>query len=225
MTGTRKRVRAAAAGALRRAWRYAGTLGAVGPDDPQGRRFAEMGQGSLIGFPPGVVFGERYIRIGRGTLIGPDVTLAAGMGPDEELRVSGGVVIDIGDRCMIGRGVSIVGRLSIVIEDDVTTAPNIYITDHNHSYSDLDIPIGRQWMAEAPVRIGAGSWIGTGVVILPGTDIGRHVTVGAGSVVRGVVPDHAVVAGVPAKVLRRYVPGSGWEPPLTHPVETPDWFV
>jgi acetyltransferase-like isoleucine patch superfamily enzyme len=221
----RRRARLAAAQALHRAVRYAADLGAVGPHDPMARRFAEMGEGSCIGFPPGVVFGERFIRIGRGTLVCAHVTLAVGMGPDEPLDVPGGIVVDIGDRCVIGRGVSIVARRSVVIEDDVTTAPDIYITDHNHSYSDLEIPIGRQWMSEAPVRIGAGSWIGTRVVVLPGTDIGRHVTVAGGSVVRGTIPDHSVVAGVPAKVIRRYVPGRGWDPPITDPVETPDWFV
>jgi len=49
-----------------------------------------MGAGSCIAFPPGAVFGERYIRIGAQTMIGPQVTLAAGMGPGERLQVPGG---------------------------------------------------------------------------------------------------------------------------------------
>jgi acetyltransferase-like isoleucine patch superfamily enzyme len=60
------------------------------------------------------------------------------------------------------------------------------------------------------VEIGAGSWIGHGTIVLPGTRIGRQVVVGAGSVVRGEVPDHAVVAGVPARVVRRFEPAVGW---------------
>ena len=43
--------------------------------------------------------------------------------------------------------------------------------------------------------------------------IGRNVVVAAGAVVRGKVPDYAVVGGVPAKVIREYVPGSGWSAP------------
>ena len=58
--------------------------------------------------------------------------------------------------------------------------------------------------------IGSGSWIGHGSIILPGATIGRNVVVAAGSVVRGVVEDHAVVGGAPARVLRRYEPGAGW---------------
>ena len=69
-------------------------------------------------------------------------------------------------------------------------------------------------MTEAAVTIGAGSWLGAGVVILPGARLGRNVVVGAGSVVRaGVIPDFSVVAGVPAKIVRTH-DGTGWTPPL-----------
>ena len=217
--------RRAVAEVVHRTWGWVGTVAAVGPDDPRGRRFQAMGKGSCIGFPPGAVFGERFIRIGAGTLIGPHVTMAAGMHPDEPLQVDGGVVITIGDRCVIGRGNAIVGRCSIEIGDDVTTAPNVYITDHNHSYEDVTIPVGKQWPTEEPVRIGAGCWLGTGVVVLPGANIGRNVTVAAGSVVRGTIPDFSVAAGAPAKVVRRYTAEDGWEPPLRRPVDTPDWWV
>ena len=54
------------------------------------------------------------------------------------------------------------------------------------------------------MRIGSGCWIGANAVILPGTVLGRNVVVAAGSVVRGEFPDHCVVGGVPAKMLRRY---------------------
>jgi acetyltransferase-like isoleucine patch superfamily enzyme len=195
----------------------------VGPDDPHGKRFARMGARSGIAFPPGSVFGQRYIAIGRETMIGAHVSLAAGL-PTEELPTEGPVVV-IGDRCNIGRGSAIVGRCGIVIEDDVTTGPNVYITDHNHSYEDVSMPIGRQWLLEAPVRIGAGSWLAAGVVVLPGSDIGRHVTVAAGSVVRGTIPDNAVIAGAPAKVVRSYDPDTGWVPPLAATANVPKgWF-
>jgi hypothetical protein len=45
--------------------------------------------------------------------------------------------------------------------------------------------------------------------------------VAAGSVVRGEVPDYAVVAGAPARVVRRWEPGSGWQPPLRTPAPVP----
>jgi acetyltransferase-like isoleucine patch superfamily enzyme len=204
-------------------WRHAAEVGVIGPDDARGRRFQHMGKDSCIGFPPGVIFGEHLIRIGDGTLIGPDTTLTAGMYPEEPLKVPSGVVITIGRRCLIGRGNSIIGRCGIEIGDEVTTAPNVYITDHNHTYHDVTIPIGRQWPTEEPVRIGSGCWLGTGVVVLPGTQMGDHVAVAANSVVRGTIPDRCVIAGAPAKVVRRHT-GAGWEPPLRTEVPTPDWW-
>jgi acetyltransferase-like isoleucine patch superfamily enzyme len=47
-------------------------------------------------------------------------------------------------------------------------------------------------------------------VILPGAQIGEHVVVAAGAVVRGQVPDRCVVAGVPARIVKRWVEGAGW---------------
>ena len=67
-------------------------------------------------------------------------------------------------------------------------------------------------MPERPVSIGDGSWLGHGTVVLPGARIGRHVVVGAGSVVTGDLPDHCVAVGAPARVVRRYVEGEGWKP-------------
>jgi len=63
--------------------------------------------------------------------------------------------------------------------------------------------------------IGAGSWLGAGAIVLPGTCIGRNVVVAGGSVVRGHVPDRCVVAGVPARVVRVYTDAEGWAPPLS----------
>lgn len=190
------------------AWDQAARLGAVGPDDRRGRRFGAFGAGSCLAFPLGTIFGQRWIRIGQGTMIGPNVSLSAGMAPGQSMITD--PVVSIGDRCVIGRGSHIVGHLRIDIGDDVQTGPYVYITDQNHSYEDLDEPIGRQWPRELPVRVGAGSWLGAGVILLPGADIGEHVVVAAGSVVRGRVGDRCVVAGAPARVVRRYVEGEGW---------------
>jgi acetyltransferase-like isoleucine patch superfamily enzyme len=119
-------------------------------------------------------------------------------------------VLEIGDRCVIGRGSHIIAHQSVVIGADVYTGPYVYITDQNHGYTDPDVPIGRQFPVNSPVSIGAGCWLGAGAIVLPGARIGRNVVVAGGSVVRGVVPDHCVVAGVPARVVRSYVPGDGW---------------
>jgi acetyltransferase-like isoleucine patch superfamily enzyme len=184
------------------------TSGAIGPDDKVARRFGGFGKGSLLGFPPGVIYNERYIRIGEETMVGPYVSITAGMAPGQEMVTN--PVVSIGDRCIIGRGSHIVGHFSIDIGDDIQTGPNVYITDQNHVYEDPNVPIGRQWPTERAVRIGSGSWLGTAVVVLPGADIGRHVVVGAGSVVNGKLPDYCVAVGVPARVVKVYSEGRGW---------------
>ena len=153
-------------------------------------------------FPPAALFGEHAIRIGKDTLIGPYVSLSAGMGPQQELLSDRRV--QIGDRVLIGRSSSIVGHFEIIIEDDVFFGPNVYVTDQNHGFDDKDLPIGKQTMAEEPVRIGWGSWIGTNSVILPGVNIGRQVAVGAGSVVTSDLPDNCVAVGSPARVIQQY---------------------
>jgi acetyltransferase-like isoleucine patch superfamily enzyme len=192
------------------AWRYAENAGTITVRTPAGRRFASFGQASMIAFPTGAVYGEQWIVIGDGTMIGAHTTLCAGWAPGHDLGPD--PVLRIGDRCVIGRGSHIIGHHSLDIGDDVYTGPYVYITDQNHGYADPDLPIGAQWPVNSPVSIGAGSWLGTGAVILPGTIIGRNVVVAAGAVVRGQVPDRCVVAGIPARVIRQYVQGSGWEP-------------
>lgn len=194
--------------AIHATWEWMGHHGATGPDDARASRFGAFGAGSCLSFPPGASFGERWIHIGADTLIGPYVSLSAGMVPGQHMVTD--PVVRLGDRCMIGRGSHIVGHFSVDVGDDVHTGPYVYITDQNHGYEDPTEAVHSQWPSDSPVRIGSGSWLGTGVVVLPGTDLGRNVVVGAGSVVRGAFPDHCVIAGVPARIVRRYVPGSGW---------------
>jgi len=186
---------------VHRGWDLAVELGAIGPDTRRGRRFGRMGINSVICFPPNALFNEQYIHIGDGTLFGPQMTLSAGMVPGQEMVTN--PVISVGDRCLFGKGSSIVGHLEIVVGDDVWTGQHVYITDQNHGYEDLDLPISRQVMPERRVSIGDGSWLGHGTVVLPGATIGRHVVVGANSVVTGDLPDNCVAAGVPARVIRQ----------------------
>jgi acetyltransferase-like isoleucine patch superfamily enzyme len=120
------------------------------------------------------------------------------------------VVVSIGDRCLIGRGSGIVGHFSIEIGNDVWTRHHVYITDQNHGYEDVTRPISQQSQPERPVVIGDGSWLGHGAVVLPGVTIGKHVVIGANSVVTKDIPDFSVAVGSPAKVIRQYDETHGW---------------
>ena len=86
------------------------------------------------------------------------------------------------------------------------------MTDLNHGYEDLDLPIGRQHQPAAPITIGSGSWLGHGSSVLPGVTIGSHCVIGAGSVVTSDIPANSVAVGVPARVIRHFEPGEGWIP-------------
>jgi acetyltransferase-like isoleucine patch superfamily enzyme len=209
-----RRRRALTASLIQGAWHRMQNAGTVTAESAAGRRFSAFGPGSLMAFPTGAVYGEHWIEVGDKTMIAELVTMCAGMAPGLDLGPE--PVLRVGNGCVIGRGSHIVAHHSIEIGDDVFTGPYVYITDQNHKYEDISLPIGRQWPVNSAVKIGAGSWLGTGAVILPGADIGRNVVVAAGSVVRGAVPDNCVVAGVPAKVVRQHVEGVGWGRPNGH---------
>jgi acetyltransferase-like isoleucine patch superfamily enzyme len=201
-------VRRAANDAIPAAWDVLSRRAVIGPRSPRARRFLHFGDGSAICFPIAALYGEPYIDLGEACIIGPYCSLSAGVMPKQVIDHA--PVVKIGDRCLIGKGSGIVGHSSIEIGDDVFTGHHVYITDANHGYEDVTTPIGAQFAPTRPVRIGAGSWLGHGTVVLPGSDIGRNVAVGAGSVVTGPLPDFCVAVGNPARVIRRYVEGEGW---------------
>lgn len=181
-------------------WRQVERYGDVAPGTRIADRFGSFGRGSCLGFPHEGLFGTRSVHIGEETLIGRYCTISVGYGAGQQQLPERGLVI--GDRCVIGARACITAHESIEIGDDVWFGKDVLITDASHGTDDVDTPIGRQFGEHRPVRIGDGSWIGHGARILPGTTIGRRVVVAAGAVVRGEVPDGAVVAGVPARVVR-----------------------
>ncbi len=196
---------------IQRSWARLRVAGAIAPGTRAAERFGSFGEGSVIGFPTATIYGERHIHIGTETLVNTWVTLAAGYSPTQDTVPSRALVI--GDRCVIGMRSGIVAHESIVIGDDVWFGQDIYVTDANHGYQDPATPPGLQLGAHEPVVIGDGVWIGHGSVVLAGSRIGRNVVVAAGSVVRGEIPDRAVVGGVPARVIRLHEPGVGWVRP------------
>ena len=189
-------------------WRWLDSVGTVVPGTARADAFAGFGTGSAIGFPVATLFGEPRIHIGENTMIGRHCTLSVGYPGEDSPQPADGLVI--GDRCVIGARSSFTAHESIVIGDDVWFGQDVLVSDSGHGYQDPHLPIGVQLGPHQPIRIGSGSWIGHGVIILGGTTIGRHVVVAAGSVVRGQVDDHAVIGGIPATVLRRYAAGTGW---------------
>ena len=111
----------------------------------------------------------------------------------------------IGDHVWIGPQAYMDAR-DLVIEEYVGWGPGAKILGSEHIATPIDVPIIQTDLRIAPVRIEAWADIGTGAVILPGVTVGRGSIVGAGAVVTRDVPPFSVVAGVPARLVRRRSP-------------------
>jgi acetyltransferase-like isoleucine patch superfamily enzyme len=193
--------------AVRRLWAAAERRAIILADDRRAGRFYAFGANSSICFPPAALLGEDRIAIGADSMVGPYSTLSAGLPLQPPNPSWAGPTLTIGDRCIIGRSATITAHRDVVIDDDVWMGNDVFISDQNHDWSDPDRSIGEQAQEPRPVRIGAGTWIGHGAMILPGVTLGRRVVVAAGAVVTESVPDHGIVGGVPARIIGTTVPG------------------
>ncbi|HEX4347319.1 MAG TPA: acyltransferase [Vicinamibacterales bacterium] len=100
----------------------------------------------------------------------------------------------VGPRCHLGL---------VHLEKDVLLAAGVHVPSgaHSHGTSDVDQPIRSQARRVDKVRIGAGTWVGSGAVVM--ADVGKNCVIGAGAVVTTAIPDNVVAAGVPARVIRQ----------------------
>jgi acetyltransferase-like isoleucine patch superfamily enzyme len=113
--------------------------------------------------------------------------------------------IEIGRENQIGRFAFMSCTSSIILENNVLISERVYIGDNNHGFSHPDVPIMQQPNGRGrPIAIGAGSWIGAGAAVLPGSRFGRNCVIGANSVCRGgEYPSHSVIGPESAKILYR----------------------
>jgi maltose O-acetyltransferase len=122
-----------------------------------------------------------------------------------KIEVRPGGELRIGSGCFVNYGVDIVAGSTVVLGDGVLVGPLVSIVDDDMHQLEPGRP-----RRVAPITIGDDVWLGRGVVVLPGTTIGDHSVIGAGSVVRGEVPARVVAGGVPARVLRELEIPDGW---------------
>jgi acetyltransferase-like isoleucine patch superfamily enzyme len=148
-----------------------------------------------------VFLGKRvqvYARKGYGRIrIGRLVHL----GDHTRLRCHEGT-LRIGDKCVFGSDNTVNCYLDVEFGEATIVSDWVYVTDFDHRTDRLDQPIKDQGIVKSPVRIGPGSWVGTKVTVLRGTEVGRGSVLAANAVVRGRWPDHSVLGGVPARLLR-----------------------
>jgi acetyltransferase-like isoleucine patch superfamily enzyme len=150
----------------------------------------------------GLVFMDRgvevYARRGYGRLV---LGRWIHLGVNTALRCHEGT-LTVGDKSVLGRGVSINCYLDIEIGASTLFADDIYVSDFDHKFADLTTPIKDQGIAKSRVRIEPDVWIGTKVTVARGVVIGEGAVVGANAVVTHDLPPYSVSVGVPARVIK-----------------------
>ena len=94
------------------------------------------------------------------------------------------------------------GHGSITIGDNVLIGRNTAFYSLEHAFDDLNTLICKQPVVPKPIVVHDNVYIGTNVVVLGGSIINTGAVIGASSVVKGVIPEDAIVAGVPGKILK-----------------------
>jgi len=192
-----------------------GAVGYVSRKAVAKQLFGTVGGGLILG--RGLVIRHPgRIRFGKNVAVDDNVLLDAGGAGDDGVTLGDGVIIsrncviqgktgsvhfedrvDVGCNCVFSSVAGIkVGSATII-------AGSCYLGGGRYYHDSLEQPIMDQGgYSRGPLTIGKNSWIGAGATILDGVTLGKGVIVGAGSVVTKDIPDYAIVAGVPASVIR-----------------------
>lgn len=158
-------------------------------------QYFSIEKGVIINNPQCLFLG-RGVGVGANTFFGP-VTEYANIFYDPK--------IVIGKGTQIGKHCSIAAIDKVIIGENVLFAGYVHITDHSHGYEDITKPIGPQRLiCKGPVEIEDDCWLGFSCEILSGVHIGKHCIVAARAVVTKNVPAYSIVAGNPAKVIKKY---------------------
>ncbi|HEY0797833.1 MAG TPA: acyltransferase [Candidatus Baltobacteraceae bacterium] len=167
-------------------------------------RFKSFGRGSVIKPFCRRVSGTEFVSIGDDCFFGDGLVLIA----TAELNgMRHQPSCTIGNRCVFGTDFAISCTNTIEIGDNVLAGPRVFVGDSYHDYEDVTKPVIDQPMAgEKPIKIGEGTFLGIGSIILPGTTLGKGCYVSGNCVVTGQFPDYTVIAGAPGRAVRRYDP-------------------
>jgi acetyltransferase-like isoleucine patch superfamily enzyme len=160
-----------------------------------------IGEGSIVRLPRWF-YNKQHIEIGRNCVIGrfavfsPVVDYA---GCRYEPRILVGDDVYIGGYCQLHC------MNGLTLEDGVVLSEYVYISDIAHGLDPgKGLIMEQELECKGPVHIGAHSFIGFGVSILPGVTLGKHCIVGTRSVVTQSFPDYSMVAGSPARLVKKY---------------------
>jgi acetyltransferase-like isoleucine patch superfamily enzyme len=150
---------------------------------------AACGEGTVVE-TGAVILGAEWVHLGADITVSPMAVLVG----DGDLR--------IGDRTTIGPHTYLQGIGGIHIGADVGVGAGVIMLTSVHAETPPGTPITAAPIRYGSIEIGDGCDIGIGSALLPGTRLEPGIQVGAGAVVRGEHPADAVIAGVPARLLR-----------------------
>lgn len=151
----------------------------------------------------GLIFLERGAEIrctrGRGHL---ELGRLIWVGRGTAIRCHEGF-LRVGDKVVFGRDDTVDCYLDVDIGAETLFGDRVYVSDFDHRFDRLDVPIRKQGIVKSPVRIGRDCWIGEKATVLRGSAVGDGSVVGAQTVVRGAFPARSVIVGNPGRVVRR----------------------
>jgi acetyltransferase-like isoleucine patch superfamily enzyme len=139
----------------------------------------------------------RGVQIGEYTSLDRFLWLHCGGTPEDWAHG----FVEIGPHTFVGSGAILGAGGGICIGANVLIGPNIVMISEQHVFSDPGRTVSDQGVTYARITIGDGAWVGANATLLAGVTVGPGAVVGAGSVVTKDVPQHGIVAGVPAKLI------------------------
>lgn len=156
--------------------------------------FKKFGNKAVIDTPL-YISNKRYISIGKNVCIHKNARIECFEEYSPNLIIGNNVGIGYNFQCLV--------TANCIIGDNTLMASNILITTENHGI-DPKKNYAEQQLLSKDVEIGRNCWIGEKVIILPGVIIGDNVIIGAGSVVTKSFGDNVIIAGCPAKCIKKY---------------------
>lgn len=139
---------------------------------------------------------KKALIIGNNVTIGPNATFHI-------QKYNGDAKVTIGNNVFINRGFFLdCNESNIFIGEYCTIGCDVTFLGTNHDINDVEGNYAK--LIDKPITLGGGCWLGTRVIVLPGVTLGKGCIVGAGSIVTKSFPDYCMLAGNPAKIIKRY---------------------
>lgn len=163
------------------------------------RRLRDCGQRSIIERP--IFWTPEWITLGSGCHIWPGSRIE-GISCYGNQRFNPHIIV--GNNVGIQQNCHITAASVLIIGNDVNVLCGAVITDIDHGYEEINVNFANQPINVKETHIGDNCFIGAGARILAGTKLGANCIVGANAVVRGSFPSGTMLAGIPARIIKRY---------------------